>query len=498
MNVDETLIPQFVALGLSEQKAQETLKNANVTKLLLAVLNEVKGKTLGEGTGMLLYHLATKIKPQSLSHLPLLVQLIIDLKLDNILRINAALEYVLANGIGNKQLDTNALEKACGVGIVITPEEIDRTVSLVLQKNKDAILAQRYRFNVGKIMQEVLSSIPWADGKHVKSEIDVQLFDLLGPKNESDLAPAPKVEKKPKEKKVPSNETATKVQTDTNEVKDGASSIAELMRNKVHFHAPGENYKTDGYVVTDNTERLLKEHLKATGGMVCTRFPPEPNGILHIGHAKAININFGYAAAYNGSCFLRYDDTNPEKEEEKFFVGIADMVEWLGYKPTKITHSSDNFQQLYEWAVVLIKKGLAYVCHQSADDMKGFNPLPSPWRERPIEESLQLFEDMKNGKIDEGQATLRMKITLEEGKMDPVAYRYTFNNIFLIYSFQYFMHFNIELNSLLITVQKMLGVFIQRTIIRTVYAIVSKTLRILCVPRNSNLGDHHTIGYAML
>lgn len=424
MGVEEDLIPQFVALGLSEKKAQETLKNTNVTKHLVAAIKETNGAILDEGTGMLIYHLATKIKPQILTNLPLLVQLIVTNKLDTTLRIDVALDYVLANGMA-KQIDTQALEKTCGVGIVVTPEEIDRTVSSVLQKNKDSIVIQRYRSNVGKLMGEVLSSLPWAHGKHVKSEIDVQLFDMLGPKNEADLAPPPKVEKKPKEKKVASVKAspAENAEAATPPTGDGASSIAELMRNKVHFHAPGENYKTDGYVVTDNTERLLKEHLKATGGIVCTRFPPEPNGILHIGHAKAININFGYAAAYNGSCFLRYDDTNPEKEEEKFFVGIADMVEWLGYKPNKITHSSDNFQQLYEWAVVLIKKGLAYVCHQSADDMKGFNPLPSPYRDRPIEESLQLFEDMKNGKIDEGNATLRMKITLEEGKMDPVAYR---------------------------------------------------------------------------
>lgn len=151
---------------------------------------------------------------------------------------------------------------------------------------------------------------------------------------------------------------------------------------------------------------------------VRTRFPPEPNGILHIGHAKAININFGYAAANDGSCFLRYDDTNPEKEEEKFFTGILDMVTWLGkvflilansnfpllitnyylnfffigYKPSAITHSSDYFDQLYTWAVMLIKNGLAYVCHQRAEEIKGFNPPPSPWRDRPTKESLQLFE----------------------------------------------------------------------------------------------------------
>ena len=99
-------------------------------------------------------------------------------------------------------------------------------------------------------------------------------------------------------------------------------------------------------------------------------------------HLQAININFGYAAAHEGTCFLRYDDTNPEKEEEKFFKGIRDIVEWLGYKPDKITHSSDNFQQLYEWAIDLIKKDLAYICHQKVEDMRGFNPPPSPWSNR--------------------------------------------------------------------------------------------------------------------
>lgn len=421
------LIPKFMALGMSEQKAKETVKNANVTKHLEAALNECKGATLADGVGMLLYHLATKIKPQTVQNgLPIFVKLIVDKKLDTTVRIDVALEFVLSRAQSKEAINIAELETACGVGVVVTPEQIEAAVDEVIKANKAAILEQRYRFNVGKIMQEIRTKLPWADGKHVKSEIEVQLFDLLGEKTAADLAPPPKVEKKPKEKKEQAKEaTASTTEESSSSIKDGAHSIAELMK-KVRFHAPGENHITDGYVVTEHTERLLKQHLKETGGIVRTRFPPEPNGILHIGHAKAININFGYAAAHNGTCYLRYDDTNPEKEEEKFFVGIKDMVEWLGYTPAAITHSSDNFQQLYDWAVVLIKKNLAYVCHQGADEMKGFNPLPSPWRDRPIEESLQLFEDMKNGKIEEGQATLRMKTTLEEGKVDPVAYRIKF------------------------------------------------------------------------
>ncbi|KAL3097465.1 hypothetical protein niasHS_003913 [Heterodera schachtii] len=195
------------------------------------------------------------------------------------------------------------------------------------------------------------------------------------------------------------------------------------MFGHLHFHEVGQNDTTEGYVRTENTERLLREHVKAVGGKVVTRFPPEPNGILHIGHAKAINIDFGLAKARGGICYLRLDDTNPEKEEERFVQEIVDMVNWLGYSPYKITHSSDYFDQLYSWALTLIRKNLAYVCHQSTDEMRGFNPPPSPWRDRPMEESLRLFQAMKNGAFDEGQATLRLKLTLEDSKQDPVAYR---------------------------------------------------------------------------
>ncbi|VDM16144.1 unnamed protein product [Hydatigera taeniaeformis] len=198
---------------------------------------------------------------------------------------------------------------------------------------------------------------------------------------------------------------------------------SSLVGDPAKFHKPGENYKTDGYIVTNRTHFLLKEHLAKTHGRVITRFPPEPNGILHIGHAKAINFNFGYAKKTGGFCYLRYDDTNPENEEARFFDAILEMVRWLGFEPYKITYASDNFQQLFEWALKLIDLDLCYVCHQRPEELRGFDPPPSPWRNRPIEESRRLFMDMKSGKLEEGAATLRMKLTLEDGKQDPVAYR---------------------------------------------------------------------------
>lgn len=412
----------LLSIGLSDQKAKETLKNSQVTNIVKQIINEVsKLAKIESVNGTLLYHLACKIKSQILNRLPILVPYIVDKKLDTVQRVDCALDYCLSNV--EEKIDVKAFESFCGIGVVVTPEEIEREVDKCIQKYKAEILEKRYRYNSGLLMQEVRNSLKWADGKMIKSEVDVQLLDLLGPKNESDNAPVVKQPKK--------TEKVTKAEnkSETTEAKKKVESISmnELIKSKVHFHKPGENFKTEGYVVTPNTMRLMKEHLAITGGQVITRFPPEPNGILHIGHAKAININFGYAAAYDGICYLRYDDTNPEKEEEKFFTGILDMVTWLGYKPAKITHSSDNFEQLYKWAVDLIKKDLAYVCHQKSEEMKGFNPPPSPWRDRPIAESLQLFQDMKDGLIDEGEATLRMKLTLEEGKQDPVAYRIKFS-----------------------------------------------------------------------
>lgn len=424
------LVELFVSIGLKEQKAKETLKNTAVSNNLKTSIEEAKTiRDVNPEDGTLLYHLASKIKPQVVQHIPLLVAWIMSKDLSTPQKIDAALEYLLSNAAGTVNIE--ALKESCGVGINISPAEIEEAVEDTIRKHKDEILNKRYRFNTGLLMLEVNAKLKWADGKAVKNEVDLQILDILGPKTEEDLAPPKKGSKVANATKVKSTNKEEVHKpvgktTEQNEVEnDGAISIHEVL-SKVNFHKPGENFKTDGYVVTANTMKHMKDHLTMTGGQVRTRFPPEPNGILHIGHAKAININFGYAAVNNGLCFLRYDDTNPEKEEEKFFLGIKDMVEWLGYKPYRITHSSDYFDQLYEWAVVLINKGLAYICHQKAEEIKGFNPPPSPWRDRPIEENLQLFQDMKNGKIDEGKATLRMKVTLEEGKQDPVAYRIKF------------------------------------------------------------------------
>ncbi|XP_058844252.1 glutamine--tRNA ligase [Acipenser ruthenus] len=407
----------FISIGLSEQKAKETLKNEALSSALKEAVIQaqgVMGAEVDKGTGTLLYNLASKLKEQK--RLGFLAGYIAHKKISTDLQLNAALDYVKSHPVD--PISVEEFERQCGVGVVVSPEQIEDTVEAIISKHKELLMKERYRFNMGLLMGEARSQLKWADGKIIKNEVDMQVLHLLGPKTEADLEKKPKA---PKQKAAAENE---KVEAADVDVKlEGKSLMQQLRGEAMKFHKTGENYKTEGYVVTPNTMRLLREHLELTGGQVRTRFPPEPNGILHIGHAKAINFNFGYAKANNGICFLRYDDTNPEKEEEKYFTGIRDMVEWLGYKPYAVTHASDYFQQLYDWAVELIRRGHAYVCHQRVEEIKGHNPPPSPWRDRPTEESLLLFEGMRKGKFAEGEVTLRMKLVMEDGKMDPVAYR---------------------------------------------------------------------------
>lgn len=165
---------------------------------------------------------------------------------------------------------------------------------------------------------------------------------------------------------------------------------------------------------------------------VATRFPPEPNGYLHVGHAKSICLNFGLAEEFKGKCFLRFDDTNPIKEEEEYVNAIIDDVKWLGFEWCDMTHSSDYYQELYDFAVYLIKKDMAYVDSLSMEEIRAYRGTlqepgrESPYRNRPIEESLELFTRMKAGEFADGTHVLRAKIDMKSGNInmrDPVLYR---------------------------------------------------------------------------
>lgn len=181
-------------------------------------------------------------------------------------------------------------------------------------------------------------------------------------------------------------------------------------------------------------EQIVKDDLAAgkNGGRLQTRFPPEPNGYLHIGHAKAIAMDFGIAEKFGGVCNLRMDDTNPQKEDHEFVEAIERDIEWLGYKWGKVLYASDYFGDLWEFAVALIKQGRAYVDEQSSEliaQQKGTPTRPgieSPYRNRPVEESLRLFEEMNSGNVEPGKMVLRAKIDMASDNMhfrDPIMYR---------------------------------------------------------------------------
>ncbi len=191
-----------------------------------------------------------------------------------------------------------------------------------------------------------------------------------------------------------------------------------------------ENENTSLNFIEEIIDNDIKEGVN--NGRVHTRFPPEPNGYLHIGHAKSICLNFGLADRFNGHCNLRFDDTNPSKEEQEYVDAIKEDISWLGFKWHQEHYASDYFDQLYAWAIKLIKEGKAYIDEQPQEEISKQRTTPtepgieSPYRNRPVEESLKIFEEMKNGVHADGSKILRAKIDMNSPNMhmrDPIMYR---------------------------------------------------------------------------
>lgn len=203
------------------------------------------------------------------------------------------------------------------------------------------------------------------------------------------------------------------------------------------LNAPVEEAEVNTNFIYNFIRDDIAEDGQFVGKTVHTRFPPEPNGYLHIGHCKALCIDFGMAERFDGLCNLRMDDTNPAKEDTEYVDAIKQDIHWLGFDwGDRFFYGSDYFEKDYEYAVELIKKGLAYVCELTPEEFKENRgdintPATSPYRDRPIEENLTLFEKMRNGEVEEGKMTLRAKIDLASGNFnmrDPVIYRIRFIN----------------------------------------------------------------------
>ncbi|KAF2076881.1 hypothetical protein CYY_001783 [Polysphondylium violaceum] len=404
--VSEELVTMFSNLGLDSAKAKEAAANANLSSQLKDIVVEAGVESgCDKAVGIILYTIATKYPQNALRHRATLCKYIVKKEVSNI-NLQACLDYLRRTA--NEELNESDFVSQCGVGVVITRDQVKSAVADYISKNKDEIVEKRYQFPIGSALTDVKNTLKWANTKDIKEEVDEAILALLGPKTDADKAPAPKV-------KAPAATTAT------------AAVVEEKPKAKeeIRFPDPSDNIQ--------NTPKLLKDHLEATGGKIVTRFPPEPNGYLHIGHAKAMHLDFGYAKKNGGKCYLRFDDTNPEKENQEYIDSIIDSVKWLGHEPCEITYSSQYFDQLYDLAIELIKRGFAYVCHQTGPEMsEGREKMTdSPYRNRSVEENLSLFDDMRKGKFEEGKAVLRMKGDMKHPNpcmRDLVAYRIKYHH----------------------------------------------------------------------
>ncbi|KAJ7186724.1 glutamine-tRNA ligase [Mycena filopes] len=316
-----------------------------------------------------------------------------------------ALDYFKRGGDIN---DEAAFRSACGAGIKLTRDNI----SAVLKPKVEASAAGWEDLRATLAALKLAPELKWADPALLREETEAAFAGRFGARADQ----VNKTKGKGKDKKA-STEGTTISSLPTKIFEEGF--LASL-------HKPGENPQLE--------DKLRLAHLEATGGKVVTRFPPEPNGFLHIGHAKAIAINFGYANYHGGLCILRYDDTNPSKEAQVYFDNILTTIRWLGIEPNKVTYSSDYFGALFDKAVQLIKKDKAYVCLCTYEERgrgrgsrgKEDSRQECVHRTRPVEESLAMFEQMKDGHPDLFTATLRMKQDLTDPNpqmWDLVAYR---------------------------------------------------------------------------
>lgn len=252
--------------------------------------------------------------------------------------------------------------------------------------------------------------------------------------------------------------------------------MAEDIKNTEATEVPNGNF------IHTFIEEDIAEGGRFEGKKVHTRFPPEPNGYLHIGHAKAICIDFGTAEKFGGICNLRMDDTNPTKEDVEYVDAIKEDIKWLGFDwEDRFYFASEYFDQMYDYAVELIKKGLAYVCELTPEQMRENRgdtqtPAKSPYRDRPIEESLDLFARMKAGEFEDGKMTLRAKMTLRRATLICVTLLFT------------------ELTVLLTTAQATSGASTLCTILRTRLRTQSRVLHTAFALLSLRLTAHFTIG----
>ena len=428
----ETKLKNF---GLDEKKIAEIIKKKKLAERVKFVLDESKVDKCEKEVANMLISIAEKLNPAYNHRLPVLIKYVLSKDISTTHQLDFAIDFLKKKGEENVTEDE--FKEKCGIGLKISEDDIKKELNEIIKTYEEKLKKERYKFQTVKILSELRKKFTFVDPKLTKKIVDEEIDKILGGKNQDEIEEEKlrkefdTLKKKQKDKKTFTEEDKKRLE----EIKTNLKKYDEKEKSlkTENEEEKSEKDKLSTLMARDmksslNPPELLKKHLEFTKGKIYTRFPPEPNGYLHLGHAKAMRFDFGQAEKAGGYTYLRLDDTNPEKETKEYIDSIKENCEWLGYKPFKVTYASDYFDDLYRIAVQLIKEGKAYVDDLPKAVISEYRTQKkdSPYRNRTVEENLKLFEQMKQGRFEEKEKCLRLKIDMKHDNpcmRDPVAYR---------------------------------------------------------------------------
>lgn len=428
----ETKLKNF---GLDEKKIAEIIKKKKLAERVKFVLDESKVDKCEKEVANMLISIAEKLNPAYNHRLPVLIKYVLNKDISTTHQLDFAIDFLKKKGEENVTEDE--FKEKCGIGLKISEDDIKKELNEIIKTYEEKLKKERYKFQTVKILSELRKKFTFVDPKLTKKIVDEEIDKILGGKNQDEIEEEKlrkefdTLKKKQKDKKTFTEEDKKRLE----EIKTNLKKYDEKEKSlkTENEEEKSEKDKLSTLMARDmksslNPPELLKKHLEFTKGKIYTRFPPEPNGYLHLGHAKAMRFDFGQAEKAGGYTYLRLDDTNPEKETKEYIDSIKENCEWLGYKPFKVTYASDYFDDLYRIAVQLIKEGKAYVDDLPKAVISEYRTQKkdSPYRNRTVEENLKLFEQMRQGRFEEKEKCLRLKIDMKHDNpcmRDPVAYR---------------------------------------------------------------------------
>ena len=431
----EELEKKLKNFGLDEKKIAEIIKKKKLAERVKFVLDESKVDKCEKEVANMLISIAEKLNPAYNHRLPVLIKYVLNKDISTTHQLDFAIDFLKKKGEENVTEDE--FKEKCGIGLKISEDDIKKELNEIIKTYEEKLKKERYKFQTVKILSELRKKFTFVDPKLTKKIVDEEIDKILGGKNQDEIEEEKlrkefdTLKKKQKDKKTFTEEDKKRLE----EIKTNLKKYDEKEKSlkTENEEEKSEKDKLSTLMARDmksslNPPELLKKHLEFTKGKIYTRFPPEPNGYLHLGHAKAMRFDFGQAEKAGGYTYLRLDDTNPEKETKEYIDSIKENCEWLGYKPFKVTYASDYFDDLYRIAVQLIKEGKAYVDDLPKAVISEYRTQKkdSPYRNRTVEENLKLFEQMKQGRFEEKEKCLRLKIDMKHDNpcmRDPVAYR---------------------------------------------------------------------------